>query len=178
MSAELRHRSIQLEKLKEYERHDGDLERLRRRKSVCRTTPRRRSARARESHEGLTVLAQTVPPLARLASRRDELRQAMERGLAARQAREAIEGRGIQAKAELEKIRPRLQEAEEAQQQAADQATAARTVWQQAREHLKELKQLDGAQGLPPLRPGADGRPLERGEAPPHRRRRGRRRQP
>ena len=57
-------------------------------------------ARARESVEGLTVLARRRP-LARLASRRDELRQAMERGRAGRQAREATESRGIQAKAEL-----------------------------------------------------------------------------
>ena len=69
----------------------------------------------------------------------------MERGRAGRQAREATESRGIQAKAELEKVRLRLQEAEDAQRRTADQATAARTVWQQAREHLKELTQLDGS---------------------------------
>jgi len=145
VSAELRQRSIQLEKLKEYERHDGDLERLRSEKKRLPDDPAAAVARARESVEGLTVLAQTAPPLARLASRRDDLRQAMERGRAARQAREAIEARGIQAKAELEKIRPRLQEAEGAQRRTADQSTAARTVWQQAREHLKELTQLDGS---------------------------------
>ncbi len=73
----------------------------------------------------------------------------MEQGAVMRPAQSAGERLrrkgGIQAKAELEKVRPRLQEAEEAQRRAADQATAARTVWQQAREHLKELTQLDGS---------------------------------
>ena len=144
-SAELRQRSVQLEKLKEFERHETDLERLREDKKRLPNDPAAEAARARETYEALTALAGAVPLLARLAARRDELRQALERGQAARQAREAVEARGVQAKAELEKVRPRLQEAEEAARQAADRAAAARTVLQQARESLKELTRLDGS---------------------------------
>ena len=141
----LRQRSIQLEKLKEYERHEGDLERLRDEKKRLPEDPAAAVARARESFEALTALAQNVPLLTRLASRRDELRQARDRGQAARRDREAVETKGIQIKSELETIRPRLQEAEEALRQAADQAAEARTVVQQARDALKELTRLDGS---------------------------------
>ncbi len=144
-SALLRQRSVQLEKLKEHERHEADLERLRGEKKRLPDDPAAAVARARESFEALTALAQTVPLLSRLASRRDELRQALERGKAARRDREAVEAKGIQVKSELEKLRPRLQEAEEALRQAADHAAEARTVLQQARESLKELTRLDGS---------------------------------
>ena len=55
VSAELRQRSVQLEKLKEYERHDGDLERLRAEKKRLPDDPAAAVARAREAVEGLTV---------------------------------------------------------------------------------------------------------------------------
>ena len=74
----------------------------------------------------LTALAQTVPLLTRLASRRDELRQAHDHGQAALRDREGVEARGIQIKTELEKIRPVLREAEESLRQTADQAAEAR----------------------------------------------------
>ena len=83
--------------------------------------------------------------LARLASRRDELRQAKERGQTAIEARGAVEERGKKIKDELEAIRPRLDAATETLRQAAEQAAAAKTVLQQAREHLKELTQIDGS---------------------------------
>ncbi len=144
-SALLRQRSIQLEKLKEFERHEGDLERVREEKKRLPDDPAAAVARARESFEALTALAQIVPQLARLAARRDDLGQARERGRKARQERETVEAKGIQIKAELEKIRPRLQEGEEALRQAADQAAETRTVVQQARDSLKELTRLDGS---------------------------------
>ncbi len=145
VSAQLRQRSVQLEKLKEFERHEGDLDRLREEKKRLPDDPAAAVARAREAFEALTALAQTVPLLARLASRRDELRQAQERGQAARQDREAVEAKGIQIKADLEKMRPRLQQAEEALRRAADQAAEARTIVQQARDSLQELTRLDGS---------------------------------
>ncbi|HVS38851.1 MAG TPA: SMC family ATPase, partial [Gemmataceae bacterium] len=144
-SALLRQRGGQLEKLKEFERHEADLERLRGEKKRLPEDPASAVACARESFERLTALAQTVPLLNRLASRRDDSRQALERGRRAQRDREAVETKGVQLKAELEKIRARLQEAEEAQRQAADLAVEARTVLQQARESLKDLTHLDGA---------------------------------
>jgi exonuclease SbcC len=145
VAGQLRLRSIQLEKLTECERHENDLQRLREEKRRLPDDPAGAVARARETFEGLTALAQTVPLLARLLSRRDEMRQARERGQADLQARVTVEERGKQIKEELEAIRPRLDAATETLRQAAEQATAAKTVLQQAREHLKELTQIDGS---------------------------------
>ena len=52
VSAELRQRSIQLEKLKEYERHDGDLERLRAEKKRLPDDPTTAVARAESRLKG------------------------------------------------------------------------------------------------------------------------------
>jgi exonuclease SbcC len=145
VAGQLLQRSIQLEKLTECERHENDLQRLREEKKRLPDDPAGAVARARETFEGLTALAQTVPLLARLALRRDEMRQARERGQAALQARVAVEERGKHIKEELETIRPRLEAATETLRQTAEQVTAAKTVLQQAREHLKELTQIDGS---------------------------------
>jgi DNA repair protein SbcC/Rad50 len=145
IAGQLRQRSIQLEKLTECERHENDLQRLREEKKRLPDDPAGAVARARETFEGLTVLTQTVPLLTRLASRREEMRQAKERGQSALQARVAVEERGKKIKDELESIQPRLDAATDALRQAAEQAAAAKTVLQQAREHLKELTQIDGS---------------------------------
>jgi DNA repair protein SbcC/Rad50 len=145
VAGQLRGRSVQLEKLKEYERHENDLQRLREDKKRLPDDPVGAVGRARETFEGLTALAQTVPLLTRLATRRDEMRRAIERGHAALQARVAVEERGKKIKEELETIQPHLDAATEALRQAAEQAAAAKTVLQQAREHLKELTQIDGS---------------------------------
>ena len=175
VSADLRQRSIQLEKLKEYERHEGDLDRLREEKLRLPEDPATAVARARESVEGLTVVAQTAPPLSRLALRRDELRQAVERGRAARQAREAIEARRYsgQGGAGNDSI---------AVAGGGGGAASGRRPGRGGAHRLaagpRPSEGTDAAgrlEGLPSLRPGVDGRPSPRGEAPPHRRR-GRRR--
>ncbi len=80
IAGQLRQRSILLEKLKECERHETDLERLREEKKRLPDDPAGAVARARETFEKLTALTQTVPLLTRLASRREELHQAKERG--------------------------------------------------------------------------------------------------
>ena len=134
-SALLRQRSIQLEKLKEFERHEGDLERAARREAAVAGRARRPQCRARESFEALTALAADGAAPGPAGSR--GATSCGRRGsAAARRGRSArrSSAKGIQIKAELEKIRPRLQEAEEALRQAADQATETRTVVQQARE--------------------------------------------
>jgi DNA repair exonuclease SbcCD ATPase subunit len=144
-AGQLRQRSIQLAKLTEFERHESDLARLREEKKRLPADAAEAVVRARESFEALTELARIAPLFDRLASRRDDLRKAVERGQEARRRRDEVEAKGIAVKTELEKIQLRLQEAEAALRQKADQAAEARTVVQQARESLKELTQLDGA---------------------------------
>ncbi len=145
IAGQLRQRSIILEKLKESERHENDLQRLREEKKRLPDDPAGAVTRARETFEKLTALTQIVPLLNRLASRRDELRQAKERGQTALEARVTVENRGKKIKDKLEAIQPRLDAATEALRHTAEQAAAAKTVLQQAREHLKELTQIDGS---------------------------------
>ena len=131
-AGQLRQRSIQLEKLTECERHENDLQRLREEKKRLPDDPTGAANLARETFDNLTALTQIVPLLTRLASRRDELLQARERGQAALQARIAVEEHGKQIKEELEATRPRLDAATEKLRQAAEQVTEAKTVLQQA----------------------------------------------
>ncbi len=86
-----------------------------------------------------------MPQLSRLASRRDELGKAHERGRAAAESRAEVEGRGKKIKEELEALQPRLDAAVDKLRQASEQATEAKTVLQQSCDHLKELTQIDGS---------------------------------
>jgi exonuclease SbcC len=167
VTSQLRQCSVQLEKLKEYERRMTEMDRLREEKKQLPDDPTAEVSKAREAFEALTAQAQTVPLLSRLAARRDELRQARERGDAARRAREGAEEKGRQVKGELDTIRPKLDAATEALRQASERATEARTVQQQARDHLKELTRLDGSKVCRHC-----GQPLTEGHLQEERRRR------
>ena len=83
--------------------------------------------------------------------------------------------RGIQVKAELDQIQPLLgRQAVERLQQAAEQATEAKTVLQQARDHLKELTRLDGSKTCRHCgQPLTEGHLQEEKRRRRHRRRRG-----
>jgi exonuclease SbcC len=145
IAARLRQTTAKLEKLKEYERHESDLVRIREDLARLPADPAAAVATAREACDTLSALAQTLPLLSRFRERREELRQALETECRAQQKLQAIQAQGKHYAAEVEKLKAPLEEATRAAQQASDQATEARTRLQQARESLREVTQLDGS---------------------------------
>jgi exonuclease SbcC len=145
LTGRLRQAAVQLEKLKLYEQQEGDLGRLRAELDRLPADAAGDVARAREEYDGLVTLSQVVPLLARFQARRDELRQALATEQAAQQRQQAVRVRGEQMAADLEKLRPQVEEAARALQQATDEVTKAKTLLQQARAGLKEITQLYGA---------------------------------
>ncbi len=145
LAARLRQSTAKLEMLKEYERQESNLGRLREELARLPDDPSSAVAAAREACDALAALAQVVPLLTRFREWREELRQALEREQKAQQELQIIQAKGKQYAAEVEKLKPGLEEAARAAQQASEQATEARTRLKQARESLQELDQLDGA---------------------------------
>jgi exonuclease SbcC len=145
VSIRFRTLTVQLEKLKEYERQGADLDRVRQELARLPAEPAEEISQARLACDALAGLAQTVPVLTRLQTRREELRQARAGEQSAQQTQQAVQTRGKEYAAEVEKFRPQVEEAARALQQANDQATEARTLLQQARDSLRELTQLTGS---------------------------------
>ncbi len=173
VSGQLRRRSVQLEKLKEHERHEGDLERLREEMKRLPDDPAAAVGRAREAFEALTALAQTVPLLGRLASRRDELRQARR----ARTGGAAGPGGG-RGERDSDQGGPGNDPAALAVG-GGDVAPGRRPGGGGANRRAAGARLAQGIdaagrlESLPPLRPGVDGGPPPGGETPPHHGRRG-----
>jgi exonuclease SbcC len=143
--AELRELTAAVEKLKEYERQEADLARVRSELAALPGDPAQAVARARAACETLAALAPVVPALERFRARRDALRRAARDETAAAQAEQAVLARGKQFAAAADALKARREEAGRVLQEVADRAAAARTVLRQARESLQELTQLDGA---------------------------------
>jgi exonuclease SbcC len=137
--------AVLLEKLKEYERHDADLEGVRRELTPLPPDPAAQVTVARAECDKLQGIAMAVQPLAHFASRREELRRALAAEKDATLRLQQVKERGEQRKKEVDDLRPRVEAAARAASQAADQAAEARTLLQQARDALKELTHLDGA---------------------------------
>jgi exonuclease SbcC len=135
-----------VERVKEYERQEGDLARLRQQWGRLPADPAAQLQQVQEGHDHLTVLAQALPLLARLQARRDELRLARTRAQALRQGQQALQAQGEQQAATVECVRAEVSQATQARQQADEQATRASTLLEQARQHLAELAELEGAQ--------------------------------
>jgi DNA repair exonuclease SbcCD ATPase subunit len=133
-----------LEKLTQYERQENELTTIRREIEQMPSDPTGDLQKAREHYEQATALTAVVPNLARLHARREELRPA---GVKARQAeklRDAVHERGARLRAEADALDPQVKAAREAGREADAQATAAKTLLDQASRHLAELAQLDG----------------------------------
>jgi DNA repair exonuclease SbcCD ATPase subunit len=102
-------------------------------------------ARAQKDHDELTVLAQVVPQLARLAQARDDLGLARERETQAAKSEQAVKACGEQLTAELNALAPRLDALTRERRKADEQATAARTLLRQAKDEVEAFRQLEGA---------------------------------
>jgi DNA repair exonuclease SbcCD ATPase subunit len=145
VAARFRQAAVLLVKVKEYERQEGDLARLRDELARTATDPAEALRQAQEAYDRLAALAQAVPLLSRFQALRDELRAARERKQAAGQARQAVQARGEQLAAEKDRLAAQVEQAGRARQQADEQATRAGTLLEQARQDLEELIGLEGA---------------------------------
>jgi exonuclease SbcC len=133
------------EKLREYERQDGELTRLRRELAELPGDPAADVEKARQDYERVTNLSAVVSQLMRFRDRREELRQAHVQAQRAQEHAQQIRARGEQLAAEVKTVKPQLDEAGRATQAGATRETEARTLFSQAKESLDELNQLDGA---------------------------------
>jgi exonuclease SbcC len=145
MAAHLRKSSEQLVTLREVERLESDVARLRDELSRLPADPLALVSLARESCERLDAIDRQMPILSRFATRRNDLGKALAQEKASEQTLQVVRTRGEACKAETEQLRPRVEEASRAFQAASDQSTEARTLLAQAKESLNELLQLGGA---------------------------------
>ncbi len=145
LAGRLRQAGALLEKLKEYERQQGDLARLEADRARLPADPAGAVRQTRERVEELAALAPVVPLLARLHGQREELKKALVREQAALEAQQTIKARGEQLAVEVDRLRPPLAGAEQKRLQADEAATRARTLRDEARRQVKELDELHGA---------------------------------
>ncbi len=154
----LRELTGQMEKLKQYERHEADLAAVRGELAGLPTDPTGQVRQAREAFEALAALAAVVPVVARFRARRDDLRRAVEREQAALKAEQEVLERGKRCGAEADRLKPLREQAAAALEEAGRKAAEAQTILKQARESLREVTSLDGARVCrhcgQPLTPG------------------------
>ncbi len=143
--ARFRESTERMAKLREYERQEADLGRVRADLAPLPADPAAAVSQAREAAERLASLAQVLPVLLRFRDRRTGLRQALAAEQKALQTQQEVEARGKQLKAEVDELRPQVEEAARALQQAGDEATTAKTLLATARESLREVTNLEGA---------------------------------
>jgi DNA repair exonuclease SbcCD ATPase subunit len=146
VSSQLPRSTLRVERLKECERQEVELARVREELARLPADPTRAVAAARSAFEVLGVIHQTVPQLTRFQAQREELGDALAREHARRQALDKVEKDGLQLKADQEKLRPLLDTAAAGLQEASDAVAQTRTLLQQARASLKEVTELEGAQ--------------------------------
>jgi exonuclease SbcC len=145
VAAALRQAGALLEKLKEYERHENDLNAIRRDLARMPPDPKAALQQAREKLDALSELAQAVPILARFQTQRELLREARTRERSASETRDATQLRGTQLRADVGAFQPKVQTAVVVSQQADAQKTSAETLLVQAQQQRDDLARLDGA---------------------------------
>jgi exonuclease SbcC len=168
IAARLVQSTAAMEKLREYDRQESDLDRLRQDLARLPADPATACAEARDLSERLAAVAQVLPQLTRFHARRDDLRQARRTEEAAQRELEQVQIRGKQCKADVERLKPLVEDAQRALQEASDRATEERTLLAQARESLQQVTHLDGAKVC-----RACGQALTPGHIEEERRRRG-----
>jgi exonuclease SbcC len=145
VSAQLLAATETVTRLKEFERQQGDLGRMREELARLPADPAADVIAAREAYDGVAALDRALPALVRFQTQRDGLRKARQQQEATAQALQALRERGEQLAAEEKAFEPQVTEATRATREAADQATRARTLFDQARTHLRELTEIEGA---------------------------------
>jgi exonuclease SbcC len=143
--ARFRASTERMAKLREYDRQENDLAQVRAAVAELPADPAGAAAQAREAYERLSGLAGVLPVLARFRERREALRQTLAAEKKALETQEALRVRGKQLAADVEALRPKVEEAGQSAQQAKDRATEAQTLLKQAREGLREVTELTGS---------------------------------
>jgi DNA repair exonuclease SbcCD ATPase subunit len=144
-SAALRASGAQLEKLRQYERQENELQLIQSRLSHMPADPADALQKARTYSDELAGLAAIVPHLSRLYGQREQLRSASDKEQKAVRLRDATHAQGIQLRREVDASRPLVEAASQASQEADAHATTAKTLLAHARQQLADLTQLDGA---------------------------------
>ncbi len=165
---QLRELTAQMAMLEQYERHETDLASVRAELGGLPADPLGQARQAREAYEALAALANVVPVVARFRARRDDLRRAVEGEQAAQRKEQEVLERGKRCAAEAERLKPRLDAAAAALEEAQRKATEAKTLLQQARDSLREVTNLDGSKVCRHC-----GQPLTPGHIQEEKRRRG-----
>jgi len=145
LAARLRTITGQLEKLREAERQESELARLRDELQSLPSDPSAQVQSAREQVERLEGLARLVPLLGKFLARRDELGRTLASDRELEQTLTAVRLRGESSKAEVERLRPQMEAAAQHWHKAREQTAHMRALLQQARESLQELTELTGA---------------------------------
>jgi DNA repair protein SbcC/Rad50 len=145
VSAKLQVCAGQLERLKECERQEADLERLRADLARLPVDAGTLLRAAQERHQQLEALSRLVPLLTRLHTRRESLRAARELETKASAAQVEVRARGETCKSDADTLRKQLDGLIPKTKQARELAAEARTLFNQARQSLDELAQLDSA---------------------------------
>jgi DNA repair exonuclease SbcCD ATPase subunit len=141
----LRELTARMETLKECERQETDLARVRGELARLPAEPAAAARKAREHHDALAALAPLVLLLNRFRTRRDELGEAVGREREASQTEQTTLARGKKLGTEADRLRLGLDESSKVSHAATEAAAEARTLLQQARASLKEVTDLDGA---------------------------------
>jgi exonuclease SbcC len=145
VAAQLLAATATVTRLKEFERQQGDLGRMQEELARLPADPAGAVRTVRDACDGLADLDRALPALARFHSQREGLRKARDQEAATAKAQQALRERGEQLAAEARAFEPQVAEAARAAQQAGDEATRARTLLDQARTHLRDLTEIEGA---------------------------------
>jgi exonuclease SbcC len=141
----LRGMTAQMERLRECERQEAELSRIREELGRLPNDPERAVKEAGEACAELEAAARAVPLLERFRGRREELRGAVAREQAGREGQEKVRRLGEERSAEVEKLRPVMEQAARALQRANEESASARTLLKQAQDSLRDVSELDGA---------------------------------
>jgi exonuclease SbcC len=145
INAQLLEVRLQMDRLKQYERHEAELARLREDLAQLPGDPAKEVTLAQEQVERLSEASRIVPILERFQRRRGELRQSVTRSGETQRQLEQIKERGARYKADLDRLVPQLEEATRELQAATDRATEARTLLSEAQKSLRETTHLEGS---------------------------------
>jgi DNA repair protein SbcC/Rad50 len=140
-----RRSSERMVKLTEYERQEAELGRVREELKRLPEDPADVVRQHREAYDVLTAVHQAVPVLSRFRTLRDDLGRALERERDADAAHKKLRTIGEGLRAELDALRPRVEEAARDLEHANERAAGTRSLLQQARDSLKEADELHGA---------------------------------
>ncbi|HWG43014.1 MAG TPA: SMC family ATPase [Gemmataceae bacterium] len=137
--------TVQMEKLREYERQSSELGAIQKELALLPADAAEEVNRTRVLYEKLAMLTQLIPQLTHFRAYREDLRQAVGREQAAKQRLAQVEAHGKQLNGELKRLEPLVQAADRAARQAKDDETEARTLLKQAQDSLQEITQMHGS---------------------------------